>query len=43
MRHEVRWSRGDEAQLAGKAMRLEFEMKGVVDLYSFCFADAGPD
>lgn len=35
VRHEVRWSQGDLDNLRGKPLRLEFSMKGVVDLYGF--------
>jgi len=40
VRHEVRWDQGDAGCLEGRALRLEFEMKGVVDLYSFRFANS---
>lgn len=35
VRHEVRWAGGDVRLPRGKAIRLEFAMKGVVDLYGF--------
>ena len=41
VRHEVTWQDQQLAPLAGREMRLEFEMKGVVDLYSFCFDPDG--
>ena len=37
VRQEVYWDGGDASVPAGRPLRLEFEMKGVVDLYSFCF------
>lgn len=43
VRQEVRWERSHGSDLAGRAIRLEFEMKGVVDLYSFHFAGATRD
>ena len=38
VRHAVTWGRAEIGALEGHGIRLEFEMKGVVDLYSFCFA-----
>ena len=38
VRQEVCWEGGDERVPAGRPLRLEIEMKGVVDLYSFGFA-----
>ena len=38
VRQEVCWESGDAPVPAGRPLRLEFEMKGVVDLYSFGFA-----
>ncbi|MBT4501504.1 MAG: hypothetical protein HOC74_27495 [Gemmatimonadetes bacterium] len=37
LRHEVTWEGRQVTDLQGCELRLEFEMKGVVDLYSFCF------
>jgi hypothetical protein len=37
VRHEVTWNDRQLETLRGQEIRLEFEMKGVVDLYSFCF------
>jgi len=41
IRHEVTWERGQITGLEGRELRLEFEMKGIVDLYSFCFTTDG--
>ena len=38
VRQEVYWDSGDTPVPADRPLRLEFEMKGVVDLYSFCFS-----
>lgn len=38
VRQDVVWRGGSLAALAGREIRLEFEMAGVVDLYGFCFA-----
>jgi len=35
VRHEVRWRGGDIRSLKGRAIRLEFRMEDVVDLYGF--------
>ena len=35
IRHEVVWRNGDIGQLKGQAVRLEFVMRGEVDLYGF--------
>jgi hypothetical protein len=35
VRHEVVWRGADLGRLEGRAIRLEFTMKGVVDLYAF--------
>ncbi|MFT5376438.1 MAG: hypothetical protein ACI906_003275, partial [Candidatus Latescibacterota bacterium] len=37
VRHEVTWGDKQLETLRGQEIRLEFEMKGAVDLYSFCF------
>ena len=40
VRHEVRWPEGSRAAgLAGREVRLEFEMRGEVDLYAFGFEE----
>jgi len=41
VRREVTWEGLQTADLQGCEIRLEFEMKGIVDLYSFCFATEG--
>jgi len=41
VRHEVTWDGVGSCLPAGQEMRLEFEMAGRVDLYSFCFAPEG--
>ena len=38
VRHEVTWDTRTISALEGQEMPLEFQMKGIVDLYSFCFA-----
>jgi len=38
VRQEVCWDCGSAAIPAGGPLRLEFEMKGIVDLYSFCLS-----
>ena len=35
VRHEVKWKNGDIGDLKGQAIRLEFFMKNIVDLYGF--------
>lgn len=40
VRQEVRWEGVEEVMPAERDMRLEFEMKGVVDLYGFQFVPA---
>ena len=35
IRHEVKWKDGDISDLKGQAIRLEFFMKNIVDLYTF--------
>ena len=37
----VRWADGERMVPADRPLRLEFEMKGVVDLYSFCVSTEG--
>ena len=39
VRHEICWEGLQTTDLKGRELRLEFAMKGVVDLYSFCFSD----
>ena len=40
VRQEVLWEdEGRRGDLENREMRLEFEMKGVVDLYGFCFIE----
>ena len=41
VRHEVKWKDGDIRDLSGRAIRLEFFMKGLVDLYTFRAVLAG--
>ncbi len=38
VRQQVRWDGIDPPVPADQPLRLEFEMQGVVDLYSFCFS-----
>ena len=38
VRQQVRWDGIDPPVPADRPLRLEFEMQGVVDLYSFCFS-----
>lgn len=38
VRQDVVWEGASLRALAGQEIRLEFEMKGVVDLYGFCFS-----
>lgn len=39
VRHEICWEGLQTTDLKGRELRLEFAMKGVVDLYSSCFSD----
>lgn len=42
VRHEVQWPEGDIRSLSGQPVRLEFTLKGVVDVFSFCaLAESG--
>ena len=42
MRQAVRWEGTDTPIPADRPLRLEFELQGMVDLYSFCFSIAPP-